>query len=55
MQKKTKTIGFRVTEADYQTLSLFAEQEGYRNLSEWMHQLVRDEIADRLGEDEPQP
>jgi hypothetical protein len=55
MQKKTKTIGFRVTEVEYQTLTLFAEQEGYRNLSEWMHQLVRDEITDRLGDDEQQP
>lgn len=45
---KAHTIAFRVTEEQYQHLLSFARAEGYKFLSQWMHQLVKDEIADRL-------
>lgn len=44
---KTSTIAFRVTGDQYQQLLAYARAEGYKNLSQWMHQLVKDEIADR--------
>ena len=46
-QNKAHTIAFRVTEVQYAHLVSFAKAEGYKNLSQWMHQLVKDEIADR--------
>jgi uncharacterized protein (DUF1778 family) len=49
--RKTHTIAFRITEEQYQSLSAFAKAEGYKNLSQWMHQLVKDEIADRNSND----
>lgn len=47
---KTNTIAFRVTHDQYQQLMQFARAEGYKNLSQWMHQLVKDEISDRAGD-----
>jgi uncharacterized protein (DUF1778 family) len=49
-KNKTHTIAFRVTAAQYQHLLSFAEAEGYRNLSQWMHQLIKDEIDDRVSD-----
>jgi NADH:ubiquinone oxidoreductase subunit F (NADH-binding) len=46
---KAKTIAFRVTDEQHQHLSTFAKAEGYKNLSQWMHQLVKDEIIDRTA------
>jgi len=45
--RKTHTIAFRITEEQFKALTFFSESEGYKNLSQWMHQLVKDEIADR--------
>lgn len=47
---KTHTIAFRVTEEQYHHLLSFARAEGYKFLSQWMHQLITDEIADRIGD-----
>ena len=44
---KAKTIAFRVTLDQFSALNEFARAEGFKNLSQWMHQLVKDEIADR--------
>ena len=46
---KAHTIAFRVTPQQYSNLLNFSKEEGYKNLSQWMQQLVKDEIADRTG------
>jgi uncharacterized protein (DUF1778 family) len=48
---KTNTIAFRVTAEQFEKLNKFAEQDGTKNLSQWMQHLVRDEIADRTFDD----
>ena len=50
-QNKTQTIAFRVTQDQYTHLVSFADAEGYKNLSQWMYQLIKDEITDRIGDD----
>lgn len=47
---KTNTIAFRVTQEQFSHLNTFARAEGYKNLSQWMHQLIKDEIADRTSD-----
>ena len=41
---KTNTIAFRVTQEQFNRLTEFSKAEGYKNLSQWMQQLVKDEI-----------
>ena len=47
-QNKTHTVAFRITHEQYQYLTLFASAEGYKNLSQFMQQVITDEIDDRL-------
>lgn len=49
-QNKSRTIAFRITDEQHSRLMEFAREEGYRNLSQWMQQLIRDEIEDRIGD-----
>jgi uncharacterized protein (DUF1778 family) len=47
-QNKTRTIAFRVTDDQFAHLISFVDAEGYRSVSQFMYQLVKDEIDDRL-------